>query len=46
LPSPWDALLRVPVTAPGQTDQVSRIGSPPYLCNAARDRFAETVAGA
>lgn len=34
---PWIALLRVPVTAPGQTIRVCRIGSPTCLCNAAHN---------
>ena len=37
LPSPWVALLRVPVIAPGQTVRVCRIGSPTCLCSAARN---------
>ena len=37
LPSPWIALRRVPVTAPGQTVRVCRIDSPTCLCNAARN---------
>jgi hypothetical protein len=37
LPAPWIALLRVPVTAPGQTVRVCRIGSPTCLCRAARN---------
>ncbi len=37
LPSPWIALLRVPVTAPGQTVRVCRVGSPTCLCNAAHN---------
>jgi transcriptional regulator with XRE-family HTH domain len=38
LPSPWIALLRVSVTAPGQTVRVCRIVSPTCLCNAAATR--------
>ena len=37
LPSPWIALLRVPVTAPGQTVRVGRIGSPACVRDAARN---------
>jgi hypothetical protein len=32
----WIALLRVPVTGPGQTVRVSRIGLPACVCDAAR----------
>jgi hypothetical protein len=46
LPSPWIALLRVPVTAPGQTVRVSRIGSPSCLCNAARNAAMHTLSRA
>jgi hypothetical protein len=43
LPSPSIALLRVPVTAPGQTVRVCRIGSPTCLCNAARNAVMDAL---
>jgi hypothetical protein len=41
LPPRWIALLRVPVTAPGQTVRVCRIGSPTCECDATMHALSE-----